>query len=288
LLRFSLANLPTTLNKTLTVDFTIDSGFASGVSLEVDGVPLLLAYSKSPEFDTSLSQFKSLVYNRALTQRKQTEAENKTNNKLKNVDDDSLSLSNLEDNSLNAQSPYDDEAVATENYYELEQDISKNVQVEIIDDGVRTENGVLDCNGKEETGQSEEIYSFDEITAESNSGQKYNEQNPYYFTAKKELDCLFLRFPKVSELMKMFLDSTFVKINYSKDKHYVVGLINEQKKPKYICYGIPSLYCEKAPKELEGYCSFIPLSVFDLKGDGYFMMFQDAVTGECVKKLTRL
>ena len=46
---------------------------------------------------------------------------------------------------------------------------------------------------------------------------------------------------------------------------------------------MPSVYSETPPKELDGYCSFIPLSVFDMKGDGFWMMFQDAVTGECIK-----
>ena len=64
----------------------------------------------------------------------------------------------------------------------------------------------------------------------------------------------------------------------------IVGLVKEGGKEKYICYGVPAVYSKEPPKELKGFCSFIPLSVFDMKGDGYWMMFQDAVTGECIKK----
>ena len=82
----------------------------------------------------------------------------------------------------------------------------------------------------------------------------------------------------------IFKDSRFAKIAYSENKYYVVGVIKENDMEKYICYGIPDKFSEHAPKELEGYCSFIPLSVFELDGNGYWMMFQDACTGECLKK----
>ena len=75
-----------------------------------------------------------------------------------------------------------------------------------------------------------------------------------------------------------------MKINYSQSGYYVVGVINENKTPKYICYGVPAVYSKTPPKELDGFCTFIPLSIFSLDGDGFWMMFQDAVTGECIKK----
>jgi hypothetical protein len=64
----------------------------------------------------------------------------------------------------------------------------------------------------------------------------------------------------------------------------VVGLVLESGKEKYICYGVPCTYSKNPPKELKGFCSFIPLSIFDLTGKGYWMMFQDAITGEHVQK----
>ena len=90
------------------------------------------------------------------------------------------------------------------------------------------------------------------------------------------------KFPPEEGLNKLFPDGKFVKINYSVDKFYVVGLIKENGKEKYVCYGVPAVYSPTPPKELAGYCSFIPLSIFDLNGDGYWMMFQDALTGKCI------
>ena len=37
------------------------------------------------------------------------------------------------------------------------------------------------------------------------------------------------------------------------------------------------------PEAFKGKCSFLPLSLFDPDGKGYWMMFQDAETGQCVK-----
>ena len=90
-------------------------------------------------------------------------------------------------------------------------------------------------------------------------------------------------FPEEPALSKIIPESRWAKINYSSDKFYVVGVINENEKEKYICYGVPAKYSAKPPKELKGFCSFVPLSYFDMKGDGYWMMFQSAITGECVK-----
>ena len=99
----------------------------------------------------------------------------------------------------------------------------------------------------------------------------------------EELEQMLNKFPREDALLSVFPDSSWVRINYSDDKYYVVGVVKEMGREKYICYGVPSEYSENPPEELKGFCSFIPLSVFSVKGDGYFMMFQDAVTGECIK-----
>ena len=114
--------------------------------------------------------------------------------------------------------------------------------------------------------------------------QTYNDEHPYYQSAKDELDNLFRKFPTENSLSSVLPNSKFCRINYSADKYYVVGVVKEKNKEKYICYGVPSNYAEEPPKELKDYCCFLPKSIFNLKGDGFWMMFQDAVTGNCVKK----
>jgi hypothetical protein len=61
-----------------------------------------------------------------------------------------------------------------------------------------------------------------------------------------------------------------------------VGLIKENDREKYICYGVPTENSKTPPKQLQGFCSFVALeNCNDYKG--FWMMFQDAQDGKCVK-----
>ena len=113
--------------------------------------------------------------------------------------------------------------------------------------------------------------------------KNYSETNPFYLTVEKEMQDVLTRFPQETTLMNIIPNSNFVKVNYAENKYYAVGLIYENKKERYICYGVPDKYSKNPPKELKGYCQFIPLSMFTPFGDGYWMMFQDATFGTCVK-----
>ena len=272
--RFSLGSLPTAFNCTLDFCPKIDDGFSVGLVYESSGIPVVVAFSLTSNSKTDFSEFKSLVSNKALKQRKTLTKENL----------DEFYVTPTE-NFKTPQPVFDDEAVATENYYAIDREINEKLKIlEKKDGGLQST--VCDSDNQSQTTaqESKEDDFVCQIQDGNDFGKKYNQDFPYFQTAKKELDELFDKFPIDLGLTKLFPDSTFVRINYSSDKYYVVGVIKENKKEKYICYGVPSPYSEKAPKELDGFCSFIPLSIFDTQGDGYFMMFQDAITGECIKK----
>ena len=170
---------------------------------------------------------------------------------------------------------YDDEAVATENYYEAEAGENEN-------DGIQFKNELPYFGGKKEEGKESADAYRAQNEEDFGDGEEYSESRPYYLTVKEELNEIFSKFPEETSLKKLFPDSEFSRVNYSADKFYVVGLIKESGEEKYICYGVPGAYSENAPEELAPYCSFIPVSIFDLSGDGYWMMFQSATTGECI------
>jgi hypothetical protein len=181
---------------------------------------------------------------------------------------------------------YNDEAVATENYFDLDDSINqklKTIEVKqnenLIDEDVDH-----DIKVQEETKEESDCFKgFEDALLESPVGA-YTEATPYYLEAEREIKEIFLKFPKEQVLEKTFTNSEWARINYSESKYYVVGIIKEKDKPKYLCYGVPSEYSLEPPKELKDYCSFIPLSPLERKGDGYWMMFQDAITGDCIKK----
>lgn len=183
-------------------------------------------------------------------------------------------LIEIEENKLfNQNYEYDDDAVATENYYLKELD---NAKEQLSNQIERIKNNISEEEIKE---QKENEDCKNETPPISSQEQTTN----YYDNIKKELDVIFLENKRENRLEQVIKESTFCKVNYSKDKYYVVGLIKENGNAKYICYGVPSKYSSTPPKELQGYCAFTPLSVFDLNGDGYFLMYQSALTGECIK-----
>lgn len=177
---------------------------------------------------------------------------------------------------------YNDEAVATENYYNADEEINQKLTAikEYYEEHFGSENVIGDSDGeKKESESGEDLNAF-----QNEESDKERKGTTYYQTVKKELEAIFNRYPEEKTLKKAFAGSKWAKVFYTEEKYYVVGVVKEKGKEKYICYGVPSSYSETPPKELAGYCSFVPLSVFDLKGDGYFMMFQDAITGKSVVK----
>lgn len=274
--RFSLGNYPTAFNTVLSFTPETERGFSVGLCYESEGVPLLFAYSESGNPSADLTELKRMISARAYKTKKDEQQK---------PEPVTPKITEPEEFTKDCDFGYDDEAVATENYYAIDEDINKKLKLlEKKDERFQPENGVRDnASEKDESQEQKDVVGFATENG-ADFSQKYSEFNPYYEHAKKELEELFDKFPKDLALTKLFPDSTFVRINYSSNKYYVVGVIKEDKKEKYICYGVPSPYSEQEPEALQGFCSFIPLSIFEMKGDGYFMMFQDAVTGECIKK----
>ena len=160
---------------------------------------------------------------------------------------------------------YDDEMIATENYFEFEKNKGKE------DDSEENEN--VRTFGKEEPCEEKESDRFETFENEAGTG------GFYYEKIRSRIEGLFRDFPEEKSLCEMVAESKWVKVSYDGEKHYVVGVIYDGKVPEYICYGAPGRYGEK-PSEFKGYCSFIPSSPFALKRDGYWVTYQDAASGK--------
>ena len=165
--------------------------------------------------------------------------------------------------------PNDDELVATENYFEYDKEEKPDEQNP--EKKERRQNP-----GENEDAQSLFRFASAEKLAE-------DAQPCYYDKVKNELAALFGRYPAEEELAECIPFSKWAKVTFSRNKYYTVGVISDEHKAKYICYGVPAEHRGDPPEALKGLCSFLPLSVFDLNGKGYWMMFQDAETGQCIK-----
>lgn len=184
---------------------------------------------------------------------------------------------------LSTPTEYDDEAVATENYYENEVLLPSDGQMiqEFSREHLSYKNEFIDSPNQEKTRESTQGFSSREDETFASRFQNDKQQN-YYSTVKDELEDIFNKFESESDLCSLFPSSKWAKINYAKDKFYVVGLVVENGAPKYVCYGVPDDNPTTPPRQLQGFCSFVKLFPNSNERRGYWMMFQDAKTGKCI------
>lgn len=307
LFRFSLGKRPYSLTEVFDEPTDVSRGFAAGVCYLNSDIPAVAAFQRSEGFACSVAEFRKIVADKCFEYRKQRikeeespvrisspsqpVAERKTEDKRETppalADTERGGGTNNPSAACECGIPpeYDDEAVATENFYELDEEIKLKTELLEKAENERLRNEIIQSDsGKQET-PSQDENDFAVFGNEENTFgcENHSSERPFFATVKDEISSLFDKFPEESSLKKTFPEGDFIRINYSSEKFYVVGVIKERGKEKYVCYGVPATYSETPPKELDGYCTFIPVSVFDMKGDGYWMMFQDAVTGECIK-----
>ncbi len=112
-----------------------------------------------------------------------------------------------------------------------------------------------------------------------------NTEKIFFDRLKPQIDKLFENNPAENNLGHIIPDSKWVKVEYENDgDFYVFGLLyDSDNEVRYVCYGVPAVFDEEPPKELAGYPIWLPLN--DKKGFGYWLTYQDAVTGEPVKAI---
>lgn len=104
----------------------------------------------------------------------------------------------------------------------------------------------------------------------------------FYFAVKPQLDEMFICYPEEKTLNATVPNSRWVKVD-TPDGYYVVGLIYDLETVLYICYGIPSSFSTQPPPEIADVCVWLPLNPGDREGDGYWLIYQSAVDGKCVR-----
>lgn len=110
-----------------------------------------------------------------------------------------------------------------------------------------------------------------------------SQDKQFYNMIADQLQELFDRYPPEENLNKLIDESYWVKINTDTvNKHYVVGIIKNNKDIKYICYGVPGSYNQEPPTEMREYSQWLPTDISDPYNNGYWVMYQDAETGENV------
>ncbi len=186
----------------------------------------------------------------------------KLNDLIKEINDNNLS-DNFE--SASYKNEYDDEVIATENYYEK----TKNEHL------LFTKN---DGEFKDDKKQENDTEKEDDAFKNEESEGSFKSQE-FYLKNKGKLDEIFLSYEPFYAYNSIIPNSKFALIKYSENDHYIVGIILENNAVKYICYGVPKK-SENLPKNIEKYCKFVPTSI-DLKS-GYYLVFQSADSGKII------
>lgn len=179
---------------------------------------------------------------------------------------------------------YDDEAVATVNYYEFDQDKGIGSYDREGNENRQSFKGDEPIKRGEDLEKKESDDGETDAYENGYSNEKQAENRPigsYYSKIKEEIDKIFKDYPEEKGLAYMVSESRWAKVGKG-EKSYVVGLIYENAEPRYVCYGLAGNYYQK-PTAIKGYCSFIPISPFNLKGEGYWVMYQDAFDGKGVE-----
>lgn len=102
----------------------------------------------------------------------------------------------------------------------------------------------------------------------------------YYLSVKSTIERL-MKGEHETALERALEGTVWVKVPYRDKSYYVIGLIGNP--PEYIGYAVVGKYALNPPRQLEKISKWLPLSAEQPEGDGYWVMFQDAVTGATVQ-----
>lgn len=131
--------------------------------------------------------------------------------------------------------------------------------------------------------QSDDTEINDIINKEMPPLNTGKQEHKFYNLIAEQLEELFDRYPRESNLENLVDNSRWVKINYEdNDKYYVVGVIYLNNEIRYICYGVPGNYYTEPPRELKDYSQWLPTDTREPYDNGYWVMYQDSDTGENV------
>lgn len=279
--------------KQFTIDnFSLENGFVATVFVKNDG-------NKAVAFGNGLSKkltYKEIMldyeknnkenYNdlQSQTQSVCFEKEGERERERPNGQMDKEYSKQIENNIKS--SVYDDEVVVTENYFDLKKQVDyiNYNKGEYCYANANCKNDVV--NSQSDAEKEEKRFSQNSVFDETQQGNGKNAEkvedafceNNFFNAVKEDIGVLFEKYPSHISLRNVIPNSKWVKINYNKNNYYVVGVIGKEKLPLYIVYGVQGSLDNK-PSNLKN-CRFIPESLYQLNGKGYWCMFQNAKNGK--------
>lgn len=170
---------------------------------------------------------------------------------------------------------YDDELLANENYF-AEQNYEQD-ELSKAGEDASSQNAIKDENAQ--TG----IDATQNVDAENVRHAFTTQSDGYYLSVKAEIDELMKKYPRDNSLQGAFSCSEWVRVKGEEGAPlYLVGVVYDDGKAKYICYAFACNDPANPPEEIASVCTFVPSSLY-AKNQGFFVIFQSASTGECIQ-----
>ncbi len=180
---------------------------------------------------------------------------------------------------------YEDEAIAEDNYYEYEDNESESA---LREDKTQKKDGQKPGQDEAAVGAFKETESG--VTGENaaySGGKSKNEgvsklaSGDFYEKMRGEIENIFSQYPAESSLEKLIEGSRWARISYGESGFYVFGVLYNEKRAEYVCYGVPASNGDVPPESMRGLASFIPAPADGFAG--FWVMYQDAKTGASLK-----
>lgn len=113
-------------------------------------------------------------------------------------------------------------------------------------------------------------------------GVTYDGTN-FFLAVKPQLDEMFVRYPAEERLNTIVPNSKWVRVDTEDGDYYVLGVLYDLSTPIFICYGIPGIRTVAPPREIADVCVWLPLSSDKPDGNGFWIIYQSAENGKCVR-----
>ncbi len=169
---------------------------------------------------------------------------------------------------------YDDERVVTENYFERKEDGRDLLEETKNDACIKSATKIKGT----ETGSN----PTENVDAPRVRHAVKTDPDGYYLSVKTEMDRLFKEYPHDKTLNGAFSCSEWIRVKgTAKEPQYLVGVLKNDGKVRYICYALWAEDRNNPPSEIKNVCTFVPTDVYD-ENRGFFVIFQSAATGECI------
>lgn len=175
----------------------------------------------------------------------------------------------------------------------VSEDMEDGIDSEVMQEDVEAESIMNKIEDILQDGESLIVGKIDEeenVESEnSEDGERgketlYSKEHPFSRAIGVQLEDLFARYEREDELERLVVGSRFARVYYDDTNYYVVGEIKDGDEVAFICYGYKGEGGDNPPEEIKDNYEWLPLDKDDKKGKGYYIMYQDGVTGDVIEK----